>query len=78
MEVKNDSMKKLQTRINRVKGQLEGINRMIENGEDSSKIAMQISAAVSGMQSIKTTYMKVRMMEEIMENMSTILENIKD
>ncbi|MCD8545769.1 metal-sensitive transcriptional regulator [Candidatus Woesebacteria bacterium] len=71
-------MKKLQTRINRVKGQLEGINRMIENGEDSSKIAMQISAAVSGMQSIKTTYMKVRMMEEIMENMSTILENIKD
>jgi DNA-binding FrmR family transcriptional regulator len=70
--------KKLVTRINRVKGQLAGIVRMIEEGEDTKKISIQISASVSGMDAVKETYMKVRLLEEAMKSMTEIIERVKD
>lgn len=70
--------KKLTVRINRVKGQLAGIVRMIEEGEDTRKISIQISAAVSGMDAVKETYMKVRILEETMKSISDIMDRVKD
>lgn len=70
--------KKLVARMNRVKGQIAGIVRMIESGEDTKKIAIQISAAVSGMDAIKETYMKVRLLEETMKSISDIMDRVKD
>ena len=70
--------KKLITRLNRVGGQVKAVARMIEEGEDNKKIAIQISAVSSAVQSVRTAFLKMRVLEEALENMQEFLDKIPD
>ena len=72
----NPAEKKIIARLNRVQGQLKGISRMIEKGENGQNISIQISAAVSGLQSLQTSYLKLRLIEETFNNMHDIMDKI--
>lgn len=51
-------IKKLKPRIKRVKGQIDGISRMIENREYCVDIFQQISAAIGALKAINTAILE--------------------
>ena len=53
IERKEAEKKVLQTKLNRVIGQLGGIKKMIEDGRVSEDLLMQLCAAESGLESLK-------------------------
>lgn len=63
-------MKNNKQLINNVIGQLEGINRMLERGEDCQKVIVQMKAVRSAMANIMDRYMH--------ENISFCLKGIKN
>ena len=47
-----------QERIHRIQGQLTAIERQINNGEEPSKILIQVEAVISSVQSLKLEIVK--------------------
>lgn len=70
--------KKIIARLNRIRGQVEAVAKMIKDGEDSSKIAIQLSAVESAIRSVKSAYYKYRIIEGFMDKFETVVEEIKD
>lgn len=57
MRIEDEVKKKdLKNRIARACGQLQGISKMIEDGEDCTKIAEQLSAAKSALSQVLATF----------------------
>lgn len=57
MRIEDEAKKKdLKNRIARVEGQLRGVSKMIEESDDCTKIAEQLSAAKSALSQVLATF----------------------
>jgi DNA-binding FrmR family transcriptional regulator len=65
--------KKIQNRINRVRGQIEGVKKMIASGESGDKVMTQLQASISSLESLKTALIKQQMKETIVEDVKKSL-----
>ena len=72
----------IQTRLNRISGHLRRVRKMVEDGEDCSKVLIQISTvsgALSGMGKIVLTQYLDECLKEAMETGDTTkIERFKD
>ena len=50
MSVSEEKRKEVMHRLSRLEGQIRGVRKMIEDGEECEKIVMQLSAAHSAME----------------------------
>lgn len=48
----NDEKKKLQTRLNRIEGQIRGISKMVDNERDCIEILNQIASCQSALKGV--------------------------
>ena len=55
---KKDSKQQLTNRIHRLKGQLEAVERMINNDVDPKDVLIQTQACISAINSVKNHYSK--------------------
>jgi DNA-binding FrmR family transcriptional regulator len=51
-------MKSYKQRFNNIQGQIEGIEHMVETGEDPYKVLIQLKAARSGINSVMRMYLE--------------------
>ena len=68
----------IQDRLSRVQGQINGIDRMIESGEKSSRdIVIQVQAAISALEGVNLEMVKKEVKEALLENMDSALSLLK-
>lgn len=65
--------KSIQNRIKRVGGQVEGVKKMIIQGESGDKVMTQLQACISSLESLKTELIKQQMKENIVEDVKKSL-----
>ena len=65
--------KSIQNRIKRVGGQVEGVKRMILQGESGDKVMTQLQASISSLESLKTELIKQQMKESMVEDVKKSL-----
>jgi DNA-binding FrmR family transcriptional regulator len=65
--------KKIQNRISRARGQIEGVKKMITAGESGDKVMTQLQASISSLESLKTALIKQQMKETIVEDVKRSL-----
>jgi DNA-binding FrmR family transcriptional regulator len=65
--------KSIQNRIKRVGGQVEGVKKMIIQGESGDKVMTQLQASISSLESLKTELIKQQMKESIVEDVKKSL-----
>lgn len=65
--------KSIQNRIKRVGGQVEGVKKMIVQGESGDKVMTQLQASISSLESLKTELIKQQMKESIVEDVKKSL-----
>ncbi|HRY22474.1 MAG TPA: metal-sensitive transcriptional regulator [Candidatus Dojkabacteria bacterium] len=65
--------KSIQNRIKRVGGQVEGVKKMIVQGENGDKVMTQLQASISSLESLKTELIKQQMKESMVEDVKKSL-----
>ncbi len=65
--------KSIQNRIKRVGGQVEGVKKMIIQGESGDKVMTQLQASISSLESLKTELIKQQMKESMVEDVKKSL-----
>jgi DNA-binding FrmR family transcriptional regulator len=65
--------KSIQNRIKRVGGQVEGVKKMILQGESGDKVMTQLQASISSLESLKTELIKQQMKESMVEDVKKSL-----
>jgi DNA-binding FrmR family transcriptional regulator len=65
--------KSIQNRIKRVGGQVEGVKKMIVQGENADKVMTQLQASISSLESLKTELIKQQMKESVIEDVKKSL-----
>lgn len=65
--------KSIQNRIKRVGGQVEGVKKMIVQGENGDKVMTQLQASISSLESLKTELIKQQMKESVVEDVKKSL-----
>lgn len=65
--------KKIQNRISRVRGQIEGVKKMIASAESGDKVMTQLQASISSLESLKTALIKQQMKETVVEDVKKSL-----
>lgn len=68
----------LKDRLNRVQGQIKGIERMISEDQKSSReIVIQLQAAISALEGVKLEMVKREVKDALLENMDSALGLLK-
>lgn len=65
--------KSIQNRISRVRGQIEGVKKMIASGESGDKVMTQLQASISSLESLKTAMIKQQMKQTVVEDVKRSL-----
>lgn len=71
-------IKKLQSKLNRVVGQLNGVKRMVEEGRVSEDILIQLSAVSSVIESIKFSLYKEFFLNDEKSDIKSLTESYID
>lgn len=66
-----------QDRLHRIEGQIRGIEKQIDNGEDSTKILMQIEAVISSLHSLKLEIVKKEIRSNLLAHVDDAIEMLK-
>lgn len=67
----------IQDRLHRIEGQIRGVERLIENGEDTQKILIQIEAIISSLQSAKLDMVKTEMKKNLLAQLDVTISMLK-
>lgn len=67
----------IQDRLHRIEGQLRGVERLIEEGEDVQKVLMQMEAIISSLQSAKLELVKGEMKKTILAQLDNVVSMLK-
>jgi DNA-binding FrmR family transcriptional regulator len=65
--------KSIQNRISRVRGQIEGVKKMIVSGESGDNVMTQLQASISSLESLKTALIKQQMKQTVVEDVKKSL-----
>lgn len=64
-------------RISRIEGQIKGISKMLQDGEDIEKIMIQIKAVTSSLESMRIELLKNQMKKKILQELDSVVELLK-
>ncbi len=64
-------------RLHRVEGQIRGIEKMIEEGQSTDKIVIQIQAVISSMESLKLELIKKEMRDSLLAQIDGVVALLK-
>jgi CsoR family transcriptional regulator, copper-sensing transcriptional repressor len=67
----------IQDRLHRIEGQIRGVERMVDNGEETQKILIQIEAIISSLQSAKLDMVKTEMKRALLAQLETTVSMLK-
>lgn len=67
----------LKDRLHRIEGQIRGVERMMDEGEDSDKIITQIEAVVSGLKKVKLEFVKEQIAQQMEQKVFDTLDKLK-
>ncbi|HRI05413.1 MAG TPA: metal-sensing transcriptional repressor [Candidatus Dojkabacteria bacterium] len=67
----------IQDRLHRIEGQVRGVEKLVENGEDTQKILIQIEAIISSLQSTKLELIKSDMKNALMAQLDSVVSMLK-
>lgn len=76
-EVDEKTLSNILTRIHRVQGQLNAIEKMLNEGKDYQQTLIQLSATVSAIESIKNEFIQQNIKTKINQQLDTLLNNLK-
>mgnify|MGYP002863427832 FL=1 len=74
--IKNDTTL-MTDRLHRVEGQIRGIEKMIEEGQSTDKIVIQIQAVISSMESLKLELIKKEMRDSLLAQIDGVVALLK-
>lgn len=67
----------LQDRLHRIEGQIRGIEKMMDGGQDPQKIMTQIEAVISSLESVKLEFVKGQIAEQMEQKVFDALNMLK-
>ena len=67
----------LEDRLHRVQGQLNGVEGMIERGEELPKILAQLQASISSLESLKLEVVRRQIHESMQNQVLDVLDLLK-
>ena len=67
----------LQDRLHRIEGQIRGIEKMMDNGQDAQKIMTQIEAVISSLESVKLEFVKSQIAQQMEQKVFDALNMLK-
>lgn len=66
-----------QDRLHRIEGQIRGVEKQIENGEDIQKILIQIEAVISSLGSLKLEIVKKEIRNNLLAHVDEAISMLK-
>ncbi len=63
-------------RVKRAVGQVRAVEAMIDRGESTERVVMQIKASVSSLEAIKTVLLKKKMKDSIMQELESVIKQM--
>ena len=68
----------IEDRLNRIEGQIRGIEKMLVNEEKETRdVLIQLQAVISGLEGVKMELVKREVKEAILSNMDNALDLLK-
>lgn len=67
----------IEDRLHRIEGQVRGIERLVVADEPVEKIAMQVQAAISSLESVKLELVKKQMRKKLMSQVDDLVSLLK-
>lgn len=67
----------VEDRLHRIEGQIRGIERMFEEGQEVPKIVTQLQAVISSLESVKLELVKNEVREKMLESIEDSLKLLK-
>ena len=67
----------LQDRLHRIQGQLNGVEKMLDNGEDLDKVMVQMQAVISSLESMKRELIRKQIAATVSKQIEGALELLK-
>jgi len=64
-------------RLNRVEGQIRGIEKLISEGESTEKIIPQLQAIISGIENVKLEMIKDQMKKQLLSELDKVVDLLK-
>ncbi|HNZ70456.1 MAG TPA: metal-sensing transcriptional repressor [Candidatus Dojkabacteria bacterium] len=64
-------------RLNRVEGQIRGIEKLIAEGESTEKILPQLQAIISGIENVKLEMIKEQMKKQLLSELDKVVDLLK-
>lgn len=66
-----------QDRLHRIEGQIRGIEKQIENGEEAQKVLIQIEAVISSLGSLKLEIVKKEIRNNLLTHVDEAISMLK-
>ncbi|MBI2356589.1 metal-sensing transcriptional repressor [Candidatus Dojkabacteria bacterium] len=67
----------IQDRLHRIEGQVRGVEKLLELGEDTAKILIQMEAIISSLESAKLELVKAEMKKVILAQLDSAVSMLK-
>ena len=67
----------LEDRLHRIEGQVRGVEKLIKADEPAEKIAIQLQAVISSLESVKLELIKKQMKEKLMVEVDSLVNLLK-
>lgn len=67
----------IKERINRIEGQLQGVEKMIEKEEKSDLVINQIKAIISSLESLRLEIVKKQLKSKMLEELDGVVSLLK-
>jgi DNA-binding FrmR family transcriptional regulator len=67
----------IQERLNRAKGQLNGVARMLEEGKEPKDVLIQLQAAISSLEKVKVEVIKKEVKQNVLKALDSSVDLLK-
>jgi len=67
----------LEDRLHRIEGQVRGVEKLIKADEPAEKIAIQLQAVISSLESVKLELIKKQMKDKLVGEVDSLVDLLK-
>lgn len=67
----------IEDRLHRIEGQIRGVERMVESGQELDKVLTQLQAVISSLESVKLQLVKRSIKKNLEENVLDVIDVLK-
>jgi DNA-binding FrmR family transcriptional regulator len=67
----------IEDRLHRIEGQIRGVERMVESGQELDKVLTQLQAVISSLESVKLQLVKRSIKKNMEEKVLNVIDVLK-